>query len=141
MVNAPQPRCLVIHSSIDFKRPISYPSPILIACSVAKLGTSSITWSVAVFEARRRSQNENEHSLSSYDLNLEKCHDTPSVSGQVVHGNYYYKYLLYKNAIIFFLKSSYFFYFLLRIVYVNPVTEKSVEIPQSARQELENLLV
>lgn len=46
-----QPIGLVVSSSFAYAASLSYPSPILAGIAITKLGKSSVTWSVGLFDA------------------------------------------------------------------------------------------
>lgn len=47
---------LVVSQRITFRKAIGYPEPLLVGLSVSKVGRSSVTYRVGLFEATRRSE-------------------------------------------------------------------------------------
>jgi acyl-CoA thioesterase FadM len=87
-----------------------------VACSIVRLGRSSITWAVALFVRSRLTTSEGVAKLSlarglESDNPLADVTDAAAAYGTMIH------------------------------VYVDPVTGTSIDIPPEARQSLEKLVV
>ncbi|KAI8092932.1 HotDog domain-containing protein [Halteromyces radiatus] len=60
-----KPIGLVVHSSANFYAPASYPSVMEAGLVISKLGKSSVTYRVGIFEKKSNNGNNDEHNLAS----------------------------------------------------------------------------
>lgn len=111
---------LVISSSFSYAAPLTYPSPLLAALSVASLGRSSVTYSVALFDAVDAGTGKGrgelvqggwEGRVVSSAVKVREGGERAACWGSFTH------------------------------VFVDPKTRKSVGIPKESREALEKLLV
>jgi len=55
-----EPIGLIVSTSINYIRSVSYPSPVLAALSISRIGRTSVTYKVGLFEARKSSNGSSE---------------------------------------------------------------------------------
>lgn len=103
---------LVVSSSFSYCSPLSYPSPVIAALAVEKLGKSSVTYSVALFAAKGGGGSFKGKAGGTVKAELEVDGKGEAAAfGSFVH------------------------------VFVDPVGRGSVGIPEEARAALERILV
>jgi acyl-CoA thioester hydrolase len=108
----------MVNSQISFRSSLAYPEPLVAACSIVKLGRSSVVWAVALFAGSSEPTTNAPKSFTSSSGGCAKGLDENLLASRTAAA-----------------------YGTMTHVYVDPGTGKSIDIPPEARTSLEKLVV